>query len=336
MKSVALALFGIMTACSASVSPDQQALLDVKKFIQANIDDLATAVAALQSAAPAPDADGWNATADAAALANMKTEWKKARTAYEHIEGAIAVLFPDLDVSTDARYDALISTDADTNLFDDQGATGIHSIERILWSDSIPARVITFESGLPNYVAARFPSNLAEATDFKNKLCARLVTDVSTMKTQFGPLALDSSAAYRGVIGSINEQVEKANLAATGQEESRYAQYTLADMRVNVGAGQVTYQAFQPWLKSKGGNALDAQIAAGFMRLQNAYAALSGDALPPVPSTWSAMPSAADLATPFGVLYTAVAAEADPASAGSLVSAMNQSADLLAIPQLPE
>ena len=325
-----------LAACSPPVAPEQQALLDVKTFIQSNLDELAAASAALQAAAPTPDADGWNASADAAAVASMKAEWKRARTAYEHVEGAIAVLFPDLDVSTDARYDDFISTDSDANLFDDHGATGIHSIERILWSDSIPARVLTFESGLPNYVAAAFPKNLAEATDFKTKLCARLVTDVGTMRSQFAPLALDASAAYRGVIGSINEQVEKANLAATGQEESRYAQYTLADMRTNVGAGQLTYQAFQPWLKQKGGATLDTQISAGFARLQAAYGALSGDALPPVPSTWSATPSSADLATPFGMLYQAIAAEADAMRPGSLVQVMNQSADLMAIPQLPQ
>jgi len=266
----------------------------------------------------------------------MKASWKKARTAYEHVEGAIAVLFPDLDVSTDERYDGFISTSPDDNLFDDQGVTGIHAIERILWSDSIPDRVKTFEAGLPGYKAAAFPANMTEASDFKQKLCARLVADVKTMQTQFAPLALDTAAAYRGVIGSMNEQVEKANKAATGEEESRYAQYTLADMRTNVDAGVRTYDAFRDWILAQDGAALDAQIRAGFQSIQDKYASYSGDALPEVPSTWSsANPSAADLSTPFGQLYQLLQQEADPARMGSLVYTMNASADLIGIPQLP-
>jgi iron uptake system component EfeO len=300
------------------------------------MDDLSAAATALRADAPAPDADGWNATADAAAVAQLKADWKKARTAYEHIEGAIAVLFPELDVSTDARYDDFIAASPDTNLFDDTGVTGIHGIERILWSDSIPDRVKTFESGLPNYVAAAFPANQQEADDFKNKLCKRLVDDIATMRSQFGPLALDVAAAYRGVIGSMNEQVEKAKKAATGEEESRYAQYTLADMRSNVDAGVETYDAFRPWLMEMGGADLDTQISAGFMTIQSAYGALGGDALPPVPATWSMTPSPADLATPFGMLFQLLESESNPAMAGSLVQSMNQSADLLGIAQLPQ
>ena len=112
-----------------------QAVLSVKTFIQQNLDAFAAAAVALQAAAPAPDADGWSAAADAAAVDAMKAEWKKARQAYEHVEGAIAVVFPDLDVSTDAHYDAFIEAAPDADLFDDTGVTGVHAIERILWSD---------------------------------------------------------------------------------------------------------------------------------------------------------------------------------------------------------
>lgn len=321
---------------AACHSPQDQALLDVKQYIQTNLDSLDTAVVALQRDAPAPDADGWNATQDAAAVQKMKADWKQARTAYEHVEGAIAILFPDLDVSTDARYDDFIATDPDNDLFDDQGVTGIHAVERILWSDSVPPKVAEFEKGLPYYVAPAFPANDTQAREFKEKLLQRLVDDVKTMKSQFGPLALDTAAAYRGVIGSMNEQVEKANKAASGEEESRYAQYTLADMRANVDAGVSIYAAFKPWLLSKsGGKDLDTKISAGFKRIQDHYATLSGDSLPEVPNTWSSdHPSDQDLATPFGQLYQVLAAESDPARDGSLVSAMEASADVLGIPRL--
>jgi iron uptake system component EfeO len=334
--SFVAALCGL-PACGATATPREQALLDVKSFIDKNLDDLRAAAAALAADAPAPDADGWSSATDGAAVEKMKADWRKARAAYEHIEGSIAVLFPELDVSTDARYDDFIATGGDDDLFDDQGVTGIHAIERILWSDSIPDRVKTFEAGLPGYKAAAFPSSLAEATEFKTKLCARLVTDIDTMRSQFQPLALDPAAAYRGVIGSMNEQVEKANKAATGEEESRYAQYTLADMRANVAAGVETYQAFRPWLLGQGGADLDTQISAGFQKVQDRYSSLPGDAIPTVPATWSTTsPSADDLATPFGQLYSLLASESNPDTTGSLVQTMTKSADLLGIAQLPQ
>jgi iron uptake system component EfeO len=337
MRRRLLPLLLLSAVSCNSVPPQEQALLDVKDYVQENLDALHDAVVTLQKDAPAPDADGWNATQDAAAVQKMRADWKKARIAYEHVEGAIAILFPEYDISTDERYDGFIATGPDDNLFDDEGVTGIHAAERILWSDSIPERVVKFEKGLPYSQAASFPTNENQARDFKEKLLARLVADVKDMKTQFGPLALDSSAAFRGVIGSMSEQIEKANKAASGEEESRYAQYTLADMRANVEAGVAIYGAFKPWLLSqKGGEALDKKIAAGFKRIQNHYASLPGDALPEVPATWtSEHPTEQDLATPFGKLYQTLTQEAEPEQDGSLVNSMNASADLLGIPRLP-
>ncbi len=332
--AAALAVWG----CGPVETKQEAALKGVKQYVQSNLDALNAAAVALQTAAPAADADGWSASADAAAVASMRAEWKKARTAYERVEGAIAVLFPDLDVSTDERYDGFLALGADTNLFDGEGVTGVHAIERVLWADAIPASVVTFEKEIPGYKAAAFPANAAEAEDFKAKLCARLVSDTQKMKADFAPLALDTAAAYRGVIGSMAEQVEKVTKAASGEEESRYAQYTLADLRANVEGGKETFAAFKGWLLEKsGGSDQEAKIAAGFKRLDAAYALLTGDSLPAVPATWSsAKPSEADLQTPFGKLFKALQDEADPEKAGSLVFDMNTSADLLGIAQLPE
>lgn len=330
---------GLAGCDDESSSPEEQALDGVTAFIKGNMDDLADASAKLQAAAPAPAATGWNPTTHATAVAAMKSEWKRARVAYEHIEGAIAVLFGELDYSTDQRYDAFLADNqADTNLFDDQNVVGVHAIERILWSDLIPDRVKTFEMGLTGYKAAAFPATMQEADDFKNKLCAKLVADVKLMRDQFGrAVVLDPAAAFRGVTGSIEEQREKANLAETGADESRYAQYTLADMRANVAAGKKTFQAFKPWLKSKKADDRIAAIDAAFARLDAAYAALPGDALPPVPESWSNLnPSAADLATPFGMLWSVLQVEADPDMDGTLVAEMNAAAAVLGIPELPE
>ena len=336
MRSLGIAFLALgMAGCGQTATPEEQALLGVKAYIQQNLDEFAAATVALQAAAPEPDADGWSGARDAAAVDAMKAAWRRARISYEHIEGAIAVLFSELDFSTDARYEGFLAGGPDGELFDDQGVIGVHAVERVLWSDVIPVRVREFEQGLPGYRAAAFPASEAEASAFKRKLCARLAADAEIMRAQFAPLALDPAAAFRGVIGSMTEQVEKATMAATGEEESRYAQYTLADMRANVEAGVAIYGEFRPWLLASGGAAQDAKINARFAALGAEYAALTGDALPPVPASWSAHPSEADLATPFGRLYQAVARESDPESDESLVGAMRQAADLLHIPQLP-
>lgn len=330
-------LGGCESDSSTPQSAEAVATAAVQTEIRANLSELAAAAKDLCAAAPAPDADGWNASADAAAVQAMQVAWKRARNAYERSEGAIAVLFPDLDVVTDERYDGFIATEKDDNLFDGQVVTGVHAIERILWSNLTPQPVIDFEAALPNYKAAAFPANLQEASDFRDGLCKRFVTDTATMAGQFSQVQLDSATAWRGVTGSMAEQIEKIQLAATGEEESRYAQYTLADLRANLQAGLTARSHFSPWLRTKtGGAAVDDAIVARLAALQAAYDALSGDALPAVPASWSSRnPTQDDLASDFGKLFTLVQAEADPNNPSSLVSQMEQAATLLGLAGIP-
>jgi iron uptake system component EfeO len=339
-RALCCACLVTLAACggpvTAPATAKEQALATVKRDLQGHLDALTTATAALCAAAPAGRSTGWD-SADRPAIDAMKAQWRKARFEYESIEGAVAALFPELDVSTDARYDGFLEAATDTNLFDDQTVTGMHALERILWSDSIRAEVVTFEQGAlgPKYQAARFPQTLAEAQDFKGKLCARLVADCTRMRDDFEGLTLDAASAYRGAIASMAEQVEKVKSASLGSEESRYAQTTLSDLRANLGAGKETSAAFKAWLLEAKGSALDSSISAAFARLDAAYAQSEGDAIPRPPATWSeTAPSAEDLATPFGRLYTAVNTEADAKREGSLVHAMEAAAALLNIPTL--
>src|SRR5436190_13346659 len=78
-----------------SGTPEQQAEAAVKIQIQTELGNLVEAAMGMQAAAPAPDADGWNDTVDANAVMAMRSQWKAERRAYERIEGAIAVLFPE-------------------------------------------------------------------------------------------------------------------------------------------------------------------------------------------------------------------------------------------------
>jgi iron uptake system component EfeO len=333
-----LSALALTVGCgSDDPSPRDRALTDVKALIARNLDDLVSASVDLQTAAPAPDDDGWSAPSDASALDAMKAAWKKARVAYEHVEGAIAVLFPELDVATDQRYDGFLATyGPDANPFDGQGVTGVHAIERIVWSDNIDPRVLTFERALPGYGVARFPAIRQEADDFKSALCGRLIADVRAMRDDFRPLALDPAAAFRGIVGSMEEQLEKAEKAATGEEESRYARFTLADMRANVEGGRSTFEAFRPWLTSVGGAERAASIDAAFARIDTAYAGLGGEAIPAVPATWSSLaPSAQDLSTSFGQLWTVLRQEADPDVPSSLVAELSGAAVTMGIPELP-
>ena len=311
--------------------PESEAIAAVKGYTAGELTALADAAVDLRDASP--DADGW-AAGD---TADIESAWYDVRTHYERIEGAIAVLFPELDVSTDQRYDAFIADGPDEDLFDGEIVTGDHAIERIIWAERIPAPVLAFEQGLPYYSPAALPADEAEATRFRDELCQRFVDDTASMETQFEPLALDAAAAFRGVIGSMAEQYEKASLASTGQDESRYSAHTLGDMRANLEGGETIYEAFTPWLTTLDGGAdLDADILAGFARVDAGYAAIEGDAIPEVPATWNPDdPSAEDLATPYGQLYTLLSTEADPTIEGSLVHRMTAAADLLGIAQIP-
>jgi iron uptake system component EfeO len=310
-----------------------QAMHDV---LLVDVEALAKAVSDLKDAAPTPADRGWDKVQDAAAIASMRAAWIRARTAYEHIEGALAPLFPDIDTSIDARYESfltnLASVGGDKYLFDDQGVIGMHAVERVLFADVIPARVVTFEKALPGYVAAAMPATAQEAADFVNKLCAKLVTDTKTLLGEWTPAKIDVAIAYSGLVSLVREQREKVVKASTSEEESRYSQRTMTDLRDNLVGTKTAYAIFQPWIVSKGvkGVELDKQILAGFAALDAAYASVQGEAIPEPPATWSAeKPSPADLMSPFGKLYESVTVQVDRTKTDSVVVRLDSAGELL-------
>jgi iron uptake system component EfeO len=319
-----------LSACGSNDSVDFEsgATLDVKHYVNQQLEQLRTATEAMQRAAPAADDDGWNAKDDSAALDEMRAAWGKARDAYERVEGSIAVLFDGLDRSTDARYDAFVEEAPDANLFDDEGVVGMHAIERILWAQSHPARVVKFESTLPGYKAAAFPATRDEADAFKNELCARLARETRSMQDQFASVALQSGTAFGGMIGSMREQSEKTTKAASGEDESRYAQRTLDDMRANLAGARAVFEAFRPWIESSSGATASGDIDAEFIEVSDAYGAVDGPALPEVPAKFNPdKPSEAELQTPYGKLWKLLSQKTDLANKASLVSRMSAAAD---------
>jgi iron uptake system component EfeO len=354
-------------ACSSSsstpLSADAQFKANVVSGMRSSfVTDLGNLVSysqMLQAAAPTPADRGWDATLDAAAFTAMKTAWTGCRAAYEHIEGATAPIFPDIDATIDSRYDDFLAAlpNGDNYLFDDVGVTGMHAVERILYSDVTPARVIAYESTLPGYVASAFPGTPQEASDFKTKLVQKQITDAQTLQTGWeGAQTYDLGAAFQGLVSLMNEQQEKVDKASTNQEESRYSQTTMVDIRNNLVGTERVYALFQPWIQSKSaatvdgggadggaagdagagqdGKAIDAAIEAGFATLQALYDSVTGDAIPQPPSTWSSVaPTTADQATPFGMLYEGVHQAVDPNRPGSVVAEMNLAAVALGFPQ---
>lgn len=336
------------TTTTSSVITDEQyrdqAVTGMHEALLVHIQGMESAAKDLQAAAPTPPDRGWDAALDADAIAKMKQSWTEARSSYENVEGALASLFPGIDASLDARYDdfltQLAAEGGDPDLFDDAGVTGMHAVERIVYSDVIPQHVIDFESSLPGYSPAAFPADAAQAAEMKSELCAKLVADAKLLEEQWTPANIHVAIAYQGLISLVAEQREKVQKASSDEEESRYSQRTMADLRDNLAGTKTIYAMFQPWILSKSnpddpakdGPTIDAKILAGFAKLDKAYSDVDGDAIPQPPATWSAeSPSAEDLATPFGVLYQTVVETVDPTLPDSVVAQMTLASDLLAL-----
>ncbi|MBK7402339.1 MAG: hypothetical protein IPJ34_40415 [Myxococcales bacterium] len=172
----------------------------------------------------------------------------------------------------------------------------------------------------------------------RHRELAKIIVDAKAIRDSWRPAKIDIGTAYQGLIGLVNEQKEKVNKASEGSEESRYAQRTMKDLRANLVGTRKIYALFGPWLRSKpGGVAIDDQILAGFAKLQGVYDGVTTDAIPAPPATWSAeAPSAADLASPFGKLWSGVHEAVDPTKKESVVGQMNAAAVVFGFPTFVE
>lgn len=317
----------------ADAALDTESASATKAHLIVHAHDLATAANALCASAPQPAADGWVRARDGAQIEAMKKAWRDAHAAYEGVAGAVDVLLPELGAALDTRYDGVLESGPDGYLFDDLGFVGLHAVERILWADRVPKKVVTFESSLAGYVPAAFPADQASAMSFRDQLCARLIADTAALEQSIGALELDSSPAYETARRLGARQLEKLVLAGQGRDESRYSDSTLAQMAAGLTSAETTYAAFHPWLMTKSkGPAVDATIDQGFAKLQKEYAAFGTDGLPWVPAGWSTSNlTGSMLETPFGQLFAVVTKELDESSNASLGGAMNQAAKTLGI-----
>ena len=332
---------GVSSTPAAPPKTDAQyredATASMRDALLVDVQVVVHAATALQAAAPVVDDRGWDPAADASAIVAMRASWFRARSAYEHIEGAIAPLFPEVSAALDSRYEELLAplgATGDPYLFDDKGVTGLDAIERILYADTTPARVLAYENTLPGYKAAAFPATEAEARDFKNKLCQKLIDDATSLVTRWTVENVNVQLAFGGLVSLVAEQSEELERAAEGAEESRYSQKSMEALRANLEGTESISGLFREWLLSKeGGSEIDQKIGDGLRQVEVQYAGIDGQKIPEPPATWtSGAPSPQDLATPFGVLYQTVSAEVDPTRAGTVTWQMLREATLLGIP----
>lgn len=293
-----------------------------------NLADMVQAARELQAAAPTR---GWNVVTDAPEINKMRDAWKRVRIAWEQVEGAIAPMFSDLNITMDSRYeDFLLAPGAhsDPYLFDANGVIGMHAIERILFAPVTRSEVVAFEIGLPGYKQAAYPATDNEAIAFKTQLVQRLIDDASLLASSWKPEDVNIAAAFHGMVELMDEQQDKVMLAASGAEESRYSNITLADLRNNLAGTHQAYDLFREWIQSKSSAASsDQQVQDQFSSLNNVYSLTPGESLPAAPPGWNPNNSTSD--SDFGKLWQQVHNSVDPDSRGSVVFEMKRIAELL-------
>jgi iron uptake system component EfeO len=338
-RRLAILLGTLAFACgkSGDEAERERVEAEMKRFLLANVGDFVRAAEDLQKNAPVVSGRGWDSGTDAGSIHAMKQAWQRGRVAYERIEGALAPIFPESDSATDFRYDdflGVLGKSGDAKLFDDQGVVGMHAIERILWSDTMPKDALEFEKRLPGFHAAAFPASEAEARAFRDKLVGRLVNDVQKLEGELAPLELDVAFVFRGLMDLTAEQLEKVDRASTGREESRYALSTMGDLRANRDGCRQAYEIFRPWLLAKRQGELDRSVLAGFERLEAAYEQVPGASIPRPPVGWSGIePKREHGETPFGRLFFLVQRETDETQSGSLAASLMSVAEVLGLPK---
>ncbi len=338
----AVALLAVVPAvgCGSEGKSESQLKADIVTSMHAlmltEIQGLYQAAVDLQAAAPATFS-GWDPSSDSGATIDaMKEAWTRTRLHWERAEGPVAPMFSDIDDAIDSRYEDMLKAlngAGDPDPFDGQGMVGMHAIERILYAPG-PDTVAAYEKTLAGSQMAAWPTSDGQAAEFKNGLCQRLVTDAQSLLTQWKTKTIDLSAVFAGLTGLMSSQAEKVGLAAMHQQESRYSQTTMADLRSNLAGTRQVYDLFSEWLATKVyGTTLDKNAMAAFDRLDAQYGMVTGDAIPDPPTGWTNPPSADQAVTPFGALYIIVTDEADPSRSGSAVDTMNQVAHVLGLPE---
>jgi iron uptake system component EfeO len=317
----------------ADAAREEEAIASTRALLVVHAETLHDSVVALCAAAPAPAEGGWVHPRDDAAIKAMMASWQEARLGYDGLAGVMSRLPPERALDLDARYEQALEAGPDPDPFDQRGFIGLHALERVLWAERVPAAVLAYEGTLEGALAPAFPASKDEATRFRDELCARAVEDTGAVEGEVEALSLDALEAYAIVDRLADGQIDMLSEAGEQREASRYAGFTLADLRARLSTAAAVQAAFRPWLGTKStGPHVDEEVQSALDRLDKQYAAYGTDALPAPPEGWSNTAFSEEaLKSPFGRLYAVVVNETNSDLDGSLTHSWHECATLLGI-----
>ncbi|MBZ2123092.1 iron uptake system protein EfeO [Streptococcus gordonii] len=227
MKKMGLALFSaavLMTACSANTntsktssssseakvtlsSGDKKALdkatSEYKTFVEGQIDQLLT------------DTEKFESLLKEGKLDEAKKIYPLIRMSYERSE-PIAESFGESDVKIDFR----LADYMDENKTE-EGWSGFHRIEKILWEQNTTSGTETYAN--------------------------QLVNDIKELKAKVATVEVTPDMMLTGAVDLLNEV---ATSKITGEEEI-YSHTDLYDFRANIEGAEKIFQLFKPLIKNK-------------------------------------------------------------------------------------
>lgn len=194
---------GSTTQTSVNQKALDKATSDYKTFVEGQISQLLT------------DTEKFAEVLKAGKLDEAKAMYPLIRMAYERSE-PIAESFGESDIKIDFR----LADYLDENKTED-GWSGFHRIERILWQDNTTA-------GTESYAD-------------------QLVKDIKELKAKIATVEVDPEIMLTGAVDLLNEV---ATSKITGEEEI-YSHTDLYDFKANIEGAEKIFQLFKPVLEEK-------------------------------------------------------------------------------------
>ena len=196
------------TSSTVQLSKADQKTLDnataeYKDFVEMQIDQLLK------------DTEGFRATLKDGNLEEAKKQYPLIRMAYERSE-PIAETFGESDVKIDYRLVDYV----DENKSED-GWSGFHRIERILWENN--------------------------TTDGTDKYADQLVNDIKELKAKIATVEVTPDIMLTGAVDLLNEV---ATQKITGEEEV-FSHTDLYDFRANIEGAEKIFSLFKPLIEKK-------------------------------------------------------------------------------------
>lgn len=181
----------------------KQATSDYKTFVEGEIDQLLK------------DTEGFSETLKSGNLEEAKKQYPLIRMAYERSE-PIAESFGESDVKIDYRLVDYM----DENKSED-GWSGFHRIERIMWQDN--------------------------TTDGTATYADQLVNDIKELKAKIATIKVTPDIMLTGAVDLLNEV---ATQKITGEEEV-FSHTDLYDFRANIQGAEKIFELFKPLIEKK-------------------------------------------------------------------------------------